>query len=170
MVEENLLQKLGVGDKDIFMSEMAEKIVQKLRGIEQDENNEEEEEDIWDKTDVNDQVCIPCQLYIHKAPQHLKTNIKSSNGTFKKPNSDNTSTNRERRKRIRLHKSNPLHLWCSEKKKMSAKTRESEEKANFEKGQKIVENAIFCLLNSRSAKDYVKLNSKDQLSDPNFPT
>ena len=50
------------------------------------------------------------------------------------------------------------------------KTKESDEKYNFKNGEKLVENAVFCLLNSRSVKDYVKLNSKYQLPDPNFPT
>ena len=46
--EDNLLRKLGVNDKDVFMSEMAKKIVQKLQGKDEDENTVDEE-DIWNK-------------------------------------------------------------------------------------------------------------------------
>ena len=47
--EDNLLRKLKVSNKDVFMSEMAKKIVQKLQGKDEDENTVDEEENIWDK-------------------------------------------------------------------------------------------------------------------------
>ena len=117
------------------------------------------------------QECIPCEIYKHKAPLTFKYYWKESHGIFIKPNEDETvGTNKFRRKKIREHEADPLHAWCLKEKKLAEKSRNAEESENLECGKKLVENVAFCLLTGGSAKDYVRMNSKQASCDVNFPT
>ena len=67
-----------------------------------------------------------------------------------------------------LHCNHALHEWCAEKfKKESIKVSKDQEA-----GKKIIQNALFCLLRSRSADDFLALNAKDSdaIDFPNTAT
>ena len=105
------------------------------------------------------------------SPSQFKHYCKKPNyGIFSRTSADSKTANKERKRRIREHKRNPLHLWCVQHKKQADNNRNVEESENLESGRKLVQNAVFCLLNGKSALDYVKLNSKDAISDSKFPT
>lgn len=140
------------------------------KSINGDKENDDTDEVIWDFFEGT-QECIPCKLYKHKAPSTFKYYRKESHGIFFRPNEDETvGTNKFRRKKIREHETDPLHAWCLKEKKLAEKSRNAEESENLECGKKLVENVVFCLLTGGSAKDYVRMNSKQASCDVNFPT
>ena len=62
-------------DKESLITEFARKIVEVLKGNENESEDEskEEDEEIWQTlSDDTEQRCIPCTLYGHKAPTNLK--------------------------------------------------------------------------------------------------
>ena len=115
------------------------------------------------------QECIPCKLYKYSSPSEFKYYCKANFGVLHKTNTDLKNAKSINRK-IRDHLANPLHTWCVQRKKLLDTNRNVEDSENIESGKKLVQNAVFCLLNGKSALDYIKLNSKDAITDSKFPT
>ena len=172
--QKHLFKENGFLDIESFISDLASKLAEKLKGDDDnntDDSDDDESDAIWQDLGDNKQQCIPCKLYVNSAPIDLKKHNKGLIGHFILPDSTySKSQKKERRKNIRNHKKNPLHKWCLEEQKRLKISRKEFEKQNVESGNKLVNNAVHCLLNGGSAKAYVKLNSKEQMSDDTFPT
>lgn len=79
-------------------------------------------------------------------------------------------TRREQNKQRKNHTNSPLHKWCTNHFAKIKKEEEATKDREVKASEKIVENAVFCLKQSQSGKDFIRLNDKDQLNSNSFPT
>ena len=105
-------------------------------------------------------ICTPCAIH-HKrsdAPDDLKPSVKANFGVIKKS---------ENKKKFHLKQSKKdhnklgLHGWCVLQYENQKKEDISYEQSNVEAGKKVIKNALYCLQNSLSARNFVGLNAKD---------
>lgn len=138
-----------------------------------DEN--EDEQDVWViSEDTKEMYCKPCMLYSQDKdrPSHLDKYYKAQFGHFliRALEDRSKNTRKDQKKQRKVHTKSPLHLWCMQKRRNDLKEKKSEEEADVKASECIASNAIFCLKNNLSATDFIKMNDKDQLCMPNFPT
>lgn len=107
-------------------------------------------------------VCSPCMKFsdCSEAPSNLKKFHKKIFG-YVKTNQTTSHLNRS----IKEHNENELHKWCVHKACQSDAELKNVENENKKVGRQIIRNGLFCLNNSLSSHDFVKLNDKDNLTE-----
>ena len=66
---------------------------------------------------------------------------------------------------MKSHEQNELHKWCYSKNEKHKADQQVKEIENKKAGTLVIRNGLFCLKNSFSSHDFVKLNDKDNLID-----
>ena len=105
-------------------------------------------------------ICTPCAIH-HKridVPDDMKPSIKANFGIIKK--SENKKKFHVKLSK-RDHNKLGLHGWCVLQYENQKKEKNSYEQSNVEAGKKVIKNALYCLQNSLSARNFVGLNAKD---------
>ena len=149
-----ILSKLGISDGESLVEAVANAVVNKLNTPKTDSFSEEEIKDLW--TDSGDKVlCEACVTIVstmkNKIPLHLHSNIRGEYGAIKK------GEHLQRSKEI--HVKSPLHFWCKQEySKVSANKGN-----NINIAEKLVTNATYVIKTFGSAKDFVRLNEKDNI-------
>jgi len=64
-------------------------------------------------------------------------------------------TRREQNKQRKNHTNSPLHKWCTNHFAKIKKEEEATKDREVKASEKIVENAVFCLKQSKSGKDFI---------------
>jgi hypothetical protein len=101
----------------------------------------------------------------------MKFCIKKSSRLFRKKADRSKWTRREQNKQRKNHTNSLLHKWYVTHYKAVKNEEETEIVKHVKTSEKIVENAVFCLKQSQSGKDFKRLNDKDKLNSPDsFPT
>ena len=139
---------------------IASRVVDKLEEKKSKDNIVDGEEAMWRQDKDGDLMfCLPCVGLVEHpdVPAHLRKLVKGRFGIYKK-------TGRELKRNMQNHLLNPLHVFCLKKytsdKKVAIDLKSKNEKACTV----IVTNAAHVLKQpSGSAKDFLKLNNKDQL-------
>ena len=103
-------------------------------------------------------VCKVCVKHWRDMPQGLRSHFKGSYGTFLKPNSLNSRTNKERRKKLHEHVRGELHAWCASQEKEEMKEEVFNEK-NIKAAEILVTSAIQSLLELDGSLQFVRLNN-----------
>lgn len=104
-------------------------------------------------------------------PKGLRNHFKGSYGTFLKPDSLNSKTKKERRKRIHEHVRGELHVWAATQEKEEIKKEEIFNEKNIKAAEIIVTTAIQSLLELDGSLQFVRLNNMLQtLFGDEFPT
>ena len=130
------------------------------------ENNEENDDDMWIITPT-EFYCKPCLNYSnHKSvPDNLKTTKRGTFGVFKVREVEARAkwTHKEQKKQRRMHKFTDLHKWCYKQYDKDLKSSEEEKDKNIKATELIVANVLYCLKQSESAKDFIRICDKQQL-------
>ena len=124
-----------------------------------------------DSKDENITYCVCCVSFANHGdvPSHLKKFFRGNFSKFKKVGS---GRERDSRRFLENHVTNPLHVWCLHKFRRHEKE-EADNKSRNEKACKIVvTNAAYVLKDpAGSASDFVRLNNKDQINmGAEYPT
>jgi hypothetical protein len=106
--------------------------------------------------------CVTCASCLHLDAMEIPLNRKSlRKGNF---GIVRTKSKYEVDRSKRMHEESPLHQWCLEK----LEEKRQKEKVDVEENKKACEllatNAAFCFLTGGSAKDFIRLNEKDNLT------
>ena len=159
------------------MSEIAKKIAEHVSQPSEEEKDENRIEadttvkDMFEKVDSNTIVCRVCVKHLRDMPKGLRNHFKGSYGTFLKPDSLNSKTNKERRKRIHEHVRGELHVWAATQEKEEIKKEEIFNEKNIKAAEIIVTTAIQSLLELDGSLQFVRLNNMLQtLFGDEFPT
>ena len=118
-------------------------------------------------------ICTCCERFLFSPdlPDNLRKFCKGEIGKFKRPNSLNSQTNKDRRKRIKAHTSNSLHVWCSEKMKKVNEIQDEDISRNKKACDLILKNICFSIQSSGGAAEFLNLCNKDQFNFVHdFPT
>ena len=153
-ISDNILARLGVNEGMTLKEAIAEAVASRLSDKKSDEGRVKGD---WIEGG-NNLTCATClHLDTVQIPQALKSFRKGNFGVI----TNKSSYEAERNKNI--HEKYPLHKWCYQKineKRDESKNARDKNKAAAEL---LATNAAFCLLTGGSAKDFVRLNSKDCL-------
>ena len=128
------------------------------------DTQEEEVDGHWLETATH-KICIPCAKFA-KTPEkskHLAGGNLKNYAVYLKPDGIKWYTDNDRRKRMRDHIRSGTHTSCVETYESDAEKNKTFKIKNEEGCKKVVTNAVFCILNSDSARHFVKLNDKDEL-------
>ena len=142
----------------------------------QSEEEKEENEgdsnvqDMFEEANDDTIVCKVCMKHLRDMPQGLRGHFKGSYGTFLKPNSLNSKTNKERSRRLCEHVRGELHAWCASQEKDEMKKEEIFNEKNIKSAEILVTSAIQSLLELDGSLQFVRLNNMLQtLFENEFP-
>ena len=150
--EDPLLCELGV--------KIAKVVSERLKGIQSDKEKDLVSE-CW-KTGEKFMWC-ECCLRFSDADQ-----VPSAIKKFHKSNFEYVKLD-QKEKHVRFtmksHEQNELHKWCYSKNEKHKADQQEIQIENKKAGKLVIRNGLFCLKNSLSSHDFVKLNDKDNLID-----
>ena len=154
-LSEVLTGKILTSEMDQFVDSVSDKIHAKFEST-KETNSESKGE--WMATDTH-YICQSCLRYkkADNVPVQLKQQLKGNFGFV--------AANSMAKHHCTRHEMNDLHKWCvEEQKRQDALNKETEEKSR-QAGMLIVRNALFCLKRGLSAKDFMCLNDKDNMTE-----
>ena len=164
-ISEKLLLKLGVKPGQTLKNVIGDAVEESV-GSEKTEAEKGENSDWLESEDYF--TCEVCSLLsivsVHELPSQLRAMKKGNFGTISKG-----QAKFHWRKAIILHEGNPLHIWCLEKRKKMADEISKEKNENMKAATLVATNAAFCFKTFGSARDFVRLNDKDNLTEGVLP-
>ena len=164
-ISEKLLLKLGIRPDQSLKNVIADAVEESV-GLEKTVAERDKNSDWLESEDYfTCEICtILSTLSNHDLPSHLRLMRKGNFGTVSKG-----QAKFHWRKAIILHEGNPLHMWCQEKRKEVAEDISKEKNENLKAATLVATNAALCFKTFGSAKDFVRLNDKDNLTEGVLP-
>ena len=151
---------------------IAEKIWQKMKSIE-NETDETEKSDIFTDKQDGKLYCGPCIKFSRSSllPSKLSKCFKGNFGIFEKPDSDQSKTNKERRRRLNEHTRTELHNCCVEQQRQEDVNLRLQVEKNTIACEMMITSAIQCLLEVDGSLKFVRVNNMLQTLLPeSYPT
>ena len=128
----------------VQVGDFAKAIAQRLNELQNPDSESTTRDDCYVEQG-NMFVCMPCEQFSTSLdiPSNLRKYCKGDLGKFYKPDSDNSQTNKDRRKRISNHTQNSLHLWCVSKSEETHKSEDLKKEKNRRGCDLILKNVVF---------------------------
>ena len=128
--------------------------------------------EFFHETDDEMYSCIYCFKHSKSpaVPEHLKKLNKGHFGIFKMPNSENSLTNKERRKRMSAHTKSDLHNWCVEQDKIEDMNAKIKHESEVKGSEIIVTSAVQCIKELDGSLKFVRTNNLLEILNEHFPT
>ena len=155
-IAEKVLNGLGVTTgmniketiNDAIAANLSKNVIDDNDGVQSD----------WLEADGNS-ICVTCMnLETLIIPQSLKSFRKGKFGVI------STRSPYEMKRNKISHEQCPLHVWCFKQVEGKKTEAADAEKENRAAADLLATNAAFCFLTGGSAKDWVRLNDKDELA------
>lgn len=145
---------------DQLSNKIADIICNRIKNEEKD-INVDSIEDFWIKGEKT-YICDCCARFSNDpdVPVNLKSHNKNVFGFI---NIDQKASSL--RRNLKIHETNELHKFCQKLFIKWKADQEIKETDNKIAGKLVIRNSLFCLKNSLSSFDFVKLNNKDNLVD-----
>ena len=154
-LKEVLTGKILTDEMNEFVENLTDKINSKL---ETSQTSKIELKGEW-MTTATHLICQPCLRYGKSANVPTKLKQHEQFGFIVKSNDSRDKFVCSR------HEQSELHTWCLEEQKRIESLNKETEMKSRQAGMLIVRNALLCLKRGLSAKDFMSLNNKDNLTE-----
>ena len=156
-ISKKVLERLGINSNNTLKSVISEAFNDCVSSNDQ---NGEDPACKW----LDSEDHLTCESCLHlstmEIPNHLKSLKRANFGVVSK-----NASKYNLKRSIRVHVNSPLHIWCENRLKEITKAEDEKNKRNLEAATLLATNAALCFKTFGSAKDFVRLNDKDNMTD-----
>ena len=157
LISDKLARRLGIEENETIKSIISESL-----------GTDEGAESLMDDNWIECEDYFRCEICLHvdvlDVPRHILKDKKGNFGTVNK-----NQKKYHIKETMILHQNNPVHTWCAKRLKQLAADKAKAEEVNLKAATLVATNAAFCLKTFGSAKDFVRENDKDNLTEGLIP-